>query len=171
MRHFSLRIKSYKLLKINNGLWSLTLRATVQTMRDIFDDACFGQTIKTALSEIMQYLDFDTKVEFLNVLLTYLDAISEEKADIAEEFINDYQTKGGTMNFIEAAIQKGKLEGIEEGVEKGKRITAVNSIIANLDDKTIEIITCLPINEIANLRTLYAQYGRILLDMIQSNKI
>jgi len=71
------------------------------------------------------------------------------------------------MNFIEAAIQKGKLEGIE----KGKRITAVNSIIANLDDKTIEIITCLPINEIANLRTLYAQYGRILLDMIQSNKI
>ena len=68
-------------------------------------------------------------------------------------------------------FKQGKEQGIEQGIRKEKRISAVNSITANLDDKTIEIITCLSTKEITKLRNLYAKHGDKLKSMISDNEI
>ena len=131
--------------KIKTEYKSLPLRAVFYTLKGLVEILEIKEAFGKAFSELMQISDSELQVEFAGLVLQYIESVSVEKHQIAEEVIENIKTKGvETMTIIDKAIEKGRQEGRQEGigigvekgigigVEKGKQLYNIEGILKML---------------------------------------
>jgi len=165
--------KEYSDETINNLFDSIELRATMLMMRDIYAHQLFETAFMRILSQVERILGNERGREFFDALLTYIQAVSTELYQQAENIIINYKQKGEpTMTIVEKMRKKGRKEGIKEGIKEGELITkaknALRMMKKGMDNTIIAEITELP--EIT-LNLLRALYDRFDLDAINHIKI
>jgi len=129
-----------------------------------------GEDIRLIIQKIMRILQkFSRSRKALEKYFDQLRLLSQLRNK--EQIVEEEEKK--MLSTLSISLDRDPLfkQGKEQGIRKEKRISAVNSITANLDDKTIEIITCLSTKEITKLRNLYAKHGDKLKSMISDNQI
>jgi len=119
------------------------------------------------LNQIERILGNERGRDFFDALLTYVQAVSTELYQQAENIIINYKQKGEpTMTIVEKMRRKGRKEGIKEGeklgIEKGELITkaknALRMMKKGMDNTIIAEITELPEMTLKLLRALYDRF-------------
>ena len=150
--------------KIKHVFDSYKIRATVMLMRDIHKNLEFVKTFQALLEEISKRLPETGAVEYLKLMLYYLQNYSEGKYREAENVIKEISTKkNGTMNIVDELIEKGIAEGsISKSAE-----AALKMIQRKMSDEEITYITSLSREEVNLLRNLYNQHKETAVEYIE----
>ena len=131
---------------------SVELQVGLLIMKNIFDEHKMLEKIRLLSKEINELLQTEEGKHFFDSISVYMLNATKITSDKYKEIMETISTQA-EQQFVSTA-QRLRYEGIEKGIEKGNRKTAMKMIVKGYSNEIIAELTDLSELEIENLREL-----------------